>query len=239
VAKLYNEEVHVLARSDIASLSDLNGKRVNVDVVGSGSAMTAEMLLEGLRITADISHRRQAEALDAMKRGEIDAIIHVGGAPIPFLKDTGPGLHFLSVPLTEQLAETYLPSELNHAQYPDLVPDGGAPVRTIAVGDVLVVFGWQPNHPRYANVARLVDALYDRIGDLQKPPNHPKWKEVSLSATAPGWIRFPPAESALAKVAQRQRFQTFAQGQGVPPDLAKQLFQRYQDCLRMRQEACQ
>ena len=42
IAKLYDEEVHVLVRKDITRLEDLNGQRVNVDVTGSGSAMTAE-----------------------------------------------------------------------------------------------------------------------------------------------------------------------------------------------------
>jgi TRAP transporter TAXI family solute receptor len=240
IAKLYNEEVHIVARSSIASLGDLAGKRVNVDVVGSGSAMTAEMLLDTLHITADVSHRRQAEALEAMKKGEIDAIIHVGGAPIPFLKDAeipAGSLHFLSIPLTDPLAETYLPAEITHAEYPALVPD--APIQTIAVADVLVAFGWQQNSPRYANVARLVDALYDHIGDLQRPPNHPKWREVSLSASAPGWVRFQAADAAVARIEQQRRFQAFAQNQGVSPDAAKVLFQKYQDCLRMRLAACQ
>src|ERR1700729_2071878 len=42
IAKLYDEEIHILARKDITKPEDLNGERVNVDVVGSGTAMTAE-----------------------------------------------------------------------------------------------------------------------------------------------------------------------------------------------------
>jgi hypothetical protein len=37
IAKLWQEEVHVLARPNIKALPDLNGKKVNVDVVGSSS----------------------------------------------------------------------------------------------------------------------------------------------------------------------------------------------------------
>src|ERR1700729_3244965 len=37
IAKLYDEEIHVLARKDITRLEDLNGQRVKVDVTGGGS----------------------------------------------------------------------------------------------------------------------------------------------------------------------------------------------------------
>jgi uncharacterized protein len=83
VAKLYDEEVHVLARKDISSLQDLNDQRVNVDVAGSGSAMTAEILLDALNIKPKIEHKKQVDGLELLKQCEIAAIIHVGGAPIP------------------------------------------------------------------------------------------------------------------------------------------------------------
>ena len=54
IAKLYDEEVHVLVRKDIMRLADLNGQRVNVDVTGSGSAMTAEILLDAYGIKAKV-----------------------------------------------------------------------------------------------------------------------------------------------------------------------------------------
>jgi TRAP-type uncharacterized transport system substrate-binding protein len=63
IAKLYDEEIHVLARKDITRIEDLNGQRVNVDVNGSGSAMTAEILLDALGIKAKAGDRRaRAEA---------------------------------------------------------------------------------------------------------------------------------------------------------------------------------
>ncbi len=36
----------------------------------------------------------------------------------------GDGLHFLSVPMTSDLAETYLPSTLTHDDYPELIEAG-------------------------------------------------------------------------------------------------------------------
>jgi uncharacterized protein len=198
IAKLYDEEVHVLARKDITKPEDLNGQRVNVDVAGSGSAMTAEILLDALGIKAKVEHDKQVNGIQKLKSGEIAAIIHVGGAPIPLLADvTGDsGLHFLAVPLSETLAHTYLPDKLTHDNYPALVP-ADAPVPTIAVGDVLAVFAWTPRSERANNVAHFVDAFFSKFDQFQQPPRHPKWREVNLTAEVPGWTRLQIAQDWL------------------------------------------
>src|SRR6185312_14945779 len=77
IAKLYDEEVHVLAHKGIGRIEDLNGQTVNVDVAGSGSAMTAEIVLQALNIRAQLAHAKLVDAVQALKRGEIAAIIHV------------------------------------------------------------------------------------------------------------------------------------------------------------------
>jgi TRAP transporter TAXI family solute receptor len=218
IAKLYDEEVHVLARKDITKPEDLNGQRVNVDVAGSGSAMTAEILLDALGIKAKVEYDKQVNGVQKLKSGEIAAIIHVGGAPIPLLADVSAdtGLHFLAVPLSETLAHTYLPDQLTHDNYPALVP-ADAPVPTIAVGDVLAVFAWPPRTERAANVSRFVDAFFSKFDQFQRPPRHPKWREVNLTAEVPGWTRLQVAQDWLdrqtsartASAATQARFTAF------------------------------
>ena len=199
IAKLYDEEVHVLARSDIKRLEDLNGQRVNVDVLGSGSAMTAETLLDALGIKAKLEHEKQVNGLEELKRGDIAAIIHVGGAPIPLLADVKPetGLHLLPVPLDRGLAQTYLPDQFTHDMYPQLVQ--ADPVPTIAVGDVMAVVAWPAKSDRYKNVSVFVADFFSKFAELQQPPRHPKWREVSLTAEVPGWTRFQAAQQWLDK----------------------------------------
>ncbi len=199
IAKLYDEEVHVLARKDIKELKDLNGQRVNVDVVGSGSAMTAEILLSQLGIDAKVEHEKQVTGVEELKHGDIAAIIHVGGAPIPLFADLSAdsGIHFLPVPIDQALlSQTYLPAEFTHQEYPLLVSEG-ASVPTIAVGDVMAVYAWSPRTERHNKVARFVDAFFSRFDEFQKPPRHPKWREVNLAAQVPGWTRFAPAQEWL------------------------------------------
>jgi TRAP-type uncharacterized transport system substrate-binding protein len=199
ITALYQEEIHVLARDDIHSLPDLAGKRVNVDILGSGSAMTAEILLKAFQVQPKIEYRKAVDGLDLLKRGEIAAIIHVGGSPIPLYAGipAGSGLHFVSIPLTDELAKTYLPGQLSKDRYPNLV--SGDSVPTIAVADVMAVFGWPKESARYKRVATFVDAFFSRFTEFQRPPRHPKWQEVSLVEEVPGWTRFPEASAWLAK----------------------------------------
>ncbi|CAH2602562.1 TAXI family TRAP transporter solute-binding subunit [Rhodovastum atsumiense] len=229
IAKLYDEEVHVIARQDIARIEDLEGQRVNVDVAGSGSAMTAEILLDMLGIKAVVEHERQASGVQRLKDGEIAAIIHVGGAPIPLFAglSAAQGLHLLPVPLTQALAETYLPDRFTHDNYPLLVAEGEA-VPTLAVGDVMAVFAWAPNTERYNKVARFVEAFFGRFDEFQRPPRHPKWREVNLTAEVPGWTRFQPAHDWLVRQttagtagqATQASFNAFLTQSGAPANAA-------------------
>jgi TRAP transporter TAXI family solute receptor len=200
IAKLYDEEVHILARKDITSIEDLAGKPVNVDVTGSGTAMTASLIFEALGIQVQTQNADQPSALEKLRQGSLAAIVFVSGQPSRLFANVPPdsGMHFLSVPLTDTLANTYLPADLTHASYPALVEDG-APVSTVAVGSVMAVYAWQPNSERYAKVRRFIDAFFTKFPELLKPPRHPKWKDVNLAAKVPGWTRFGAAQDALGR----------------------------------------
>ena len=68
---------------------------------------------------------------------------------------------------------------------------------TIAVPAVLAAYNWAPNTDRYRKLALFVDAFFTKFPTFQKPPFHPKWKEVSLSAPLQDWQRFPAAKQWL------------------------------------------
>jgi hypothetical protein len=104
----------------------------------------------------------------------------------------------VAVPSTPELEKTYLPAgQLTHADYPTLIPEGQT-VETIGVGVTLAAFGWKPGTIRYRNLVTFVDKFFTHFPDLLKPPHHPKWHDVNLSAEQPGWVRFPPAAAWLA-----------------------------------------
>ncbi|MGI4950539.1 MAG: TAXI family TRAP transporter solute-binding subunit [Janthinobacterium lividum] len=197
LAKLYDEEVHILARAAIGGIADLRGKRVNVDVRGSGTALTAAVMFDALDIRPVLLNDDAETALAKLQRGEIDALVYVAGKPARlFTGDCGSGLHLLALPADRLLLQSYVPSRFSHADYPGLIAPG-ATVDTLAVGAVLAVYNWQPGSERYIRLSRFVDALFERLPVLQAAPRHPKWREVSLTAQVPGWTRFAAAQAWL------------------------------------------
>lgn len=200
IAKLYDEEVHVLARPEIARIEDLAGKPVNVDVRGSGTAMTASLVFDALGVQVSVRNDPQDTALEKLRRGDVAALVYVAGKPARLFNGipAESGLKLLPVPATPALLETYLPAEFRRTDYPALVPEG-APVETIAVGAVMAVYAWPPGTERHRKVARFVEAFTTKFPAFLQPPRHPKWREVNLAAQVPGWTRFTPVATAQAR----------------------------------------
>ena len=83
ITKLYNEEFHLLTRSDIKTITDLANQKVNVDLIGSGTDITAGRLFDQLKLHVTATHDSPQAALDKLRRGEIAAIAFVTGKPAP------------------------------------------------------------------------------------------------------------------------------------------------------------
>src|ERR1051325_2192346 len=81
VSKLYSEEVHILARPDITRLDDLKGQPVNIDNVGSGTAMPSLLMFDALGIEPNWRTDDQHTALTKLRMGEIAAMVYVVGQP--------------------------------------------------------------------------------------------------------------------------------------------------------------
>ena len=200
ITKLYNEEFHLLARQDIKSVADLTNQKVNVDLRGAGTTITASRLFEILNISVTPTNDDQEVALDKLRRGEIAAMAFVAGKPAPIFRNltANDGFHFLAVPLSPAVTASYVPTRLTAADYPGLVPQDQA-VDTVAVGAVLVAANLQQGTERYRNLANFVDAFFTGFQSLLDPGHHPKWQEVNITAELPGWRRFAPAEQWLQR----------------------------------------
>ena len=197
VTKLYNEEMYVIASKSINSIKELEGKTVSVDLPNGGTFVTAAIVFERLGIRPKFVYIEQRIAMEKVKSGEIDAVIAVGGKPyksVSGFKDDR--FHFVPVDYAKPLQGDYLPATLTASDYPNLIAPGEQ-VDTIAVPAVLAAYNWAPNTDRYRKLAQFVDAFFTKFPAFQKPPFHPKWKEVSLSAPLADWQRFPAAKQWL------------------------------------------
>src|ERR1043165_1595725 len=143
IAKLFNEEMHMIVRADsgINSLADLAGRRVNFSDVGSGTQYSTRDIFEKLGIKPDEVNMGQADAFEALKRGEIAATILIAGKPTGSTSKlkTSDGFKILPVAYSKPLQNDYLPAELTHDDYPSLIKQGET-IDTIAVGAVLIAY---------------------------------------------------------------------------------------------------
>jgi len=221
VIRLPISELHILARNDVQSLEDLRGKKVNFGPAGTGASLTGNIVFQRLGIDVQQVSIDQPTALQKLQSGEVDAIARVVMKPIDFFSKipANSGLHLVNIPFTKTFEDYYTLGEFTKQDYPNLL-QGKDRIDTIAVPAVLAVFNWPKNTDRYNRVERFVNYLFTRWDTFQHPPYHPKWREINLAATVPGWTRFSVAETMLQQMqTQRQQadFQTFLNGQPNMP----------------------
>lgn len=200
IARLFHNDIHIVARKEIRSLQDLQGKRIFAE--RSIGYPAARIIFRRMGIEADIDTQTDPDGgLQKLLSGERDAwIASVSkGAPvIKNIKNEAGKFHLLELPYAKPLQDIYLPSSFSSEEYPNLVPKD-TKVYALAVPTVLMVYNWPPDSERYRRVARFVDALFGNIGKLQQPPRHPKWKDTVISVNVAGLERFKPAQDWLDK----------------------------------------
>ncbi len=146
LADLFPEEVHVIAaaKAHIRSISDLRGKRVAIGPPASGTAVTARALLAAYRVS--LRHiRANADPADAaaekLAKGQLDAMIFVGGAPVPFIRELLENGKAVLVPVegTGRLRLLRRSSVLSAATIPAAVYPNTGKVDTVAVQALFIV----------------------------------------------------------------------------------------------------
>jgi len=239
IGKLFNEEMHLIVRADsgITSIEQLAGKKVNFSDVGSGTQLSTRDIFERLGIAAQEVNMGQADAFEALKRGEIAATILIAGKPAGSTAKlkASDGYRILPVAYAKPLQADYLPTTLTSSDYPGLIAPGEK-VETVAVSAVLIAFNWPKGTDRYRRIQKFVDTFFPKLAEFQKAPRHPKWKEANLAAVLPGWKRFEGAEEWLRRnaspQAERDQFEQFLTGRreksaSLPSEERDRLFQEF------------
>jgi TRAP transporter TAXI family solute receptor len=206
ITRMFPEEMHVVAGRGVKTIEELNGKKVNFSDSGSSTQITARDVFGLLGIAVNEVNLSQADAIAAIKNGEIAATVAFSGKPAGIFShvSANDNLHLLEIPITRTLENVYSAAQLEQTLYPNLI-DKGQTIQTIAVDAVLITNNWQPASDRYRRVAKFVEGLFSRFAEFKKPPRHPKWQEVDLSKELPGWQRFPAAQELL----QQAKFDEF------------------------------
>jgi uncharacterized protein len=209
VFPLYNEEIHLLAQPDIKDFDDLAGKTVAVGEEGSGTYLTARILLEMADVKPrDIVPIGTDEALAQLKQGRIDAMFYVAGLPVKlFSEAVAPEDKLVLVPITNKSIQDFYQS----VQIPAKTYSWqDQEINTVAVKAVLVAYDFRGN--TCDHVGKLAKSLHDNLEWL-RTHGHPKWKSVDLNAVVKGWIQY----DCVSKVLQTSPRRTSEKPREVNP----------------------
>jgi len=223
ITKLHDEEVHILARKSVKSIYDLKGKKVSIGNASSGTAMTAKLIFDTLKVKADLVHFSATDALKELsKRNGIDAFVYISGKPVDLFNsiNKSTNFHFIDIP-SGPLSHIYKPSVLTSKDYKNLVE---SPVKTVAAQAVLAVYNFKKDKSsRYEYIQRFVESLFKAKDELSLPKNkyHSKWQTINLCEEVPGWKK----HSSVIEI-----YKTFCSkslvnndSKGLPPELFRTL----------------
>jgi len=190
ILNLYPEEVHVLTNNpSINSFFQLVGKRVSFGPKDGGSALTGEVLLETYGIKLDKSYLDPKDALERLKQKQLDAMVFVGGAPVPLFKNLGSGFRFVDLPRDQSLEQTYIRKTLDRTLY-----DWTIPTETYTVSSVLM--GRDTKDQLYAqNIQKLILSILSNQTQL-KASGHEKWKSSRINMPL-SYFGYGPANDAI------------------------------------------
>jgi TRAP transporter TAXI family solute receptor len=175
ILNLYPEEIHVLTNNAaINSFLQLQGKRVSFGPKNGGSALTGEVLLETYGMQVEKSFLDPRAALEGLRKSQLDAMIFVGGAPVPLFRNLGSGFRFVDLPRNEFLEKIYNRKTLDRALY-----DWTIPTETYSVLSVLM--GRDTKDQLYAqNVQRIILSILSNQNQL-KATGHEKWRSSRIN----------------------------------------------------------
>ena len=196
IAPLWNEEFHLLARSNIQAVTDLANRRIEIGSVDAASNATASRLFGLMKLPFTAVTDSLEIALGKLAHGDVDAVAIVAAKPalVPEAISQQNGFHLLSIPPEKAIIDAYKPAVLDAGDYPSLISKTD-PVQTIAVGTVLIAANLAPNSERYKSLEAFSAALFDDYDALRAPGHEPKWRDVDLQGEVPGLTRFPAAQS--------------------------------------------
>ena len=180
VLNLYPEEIHILTnKKDVQTFYNLEGKRVSVGAPGGGTAVTAAVLFNIYDIKATVSEEPFEEAVKNLDQGTLDAVIFVGGAPVPFIGKLDNRFHFVRLPSNPILDQIYLRVQLGKRQY----GWAGADTETYAVP--AVIMGLDKRDEKYTTQMQQLVLTILNNREFLEANGHPKWKSAIIRTYFP------------------------------------------------------
>nr|WP_269059692.1 TAXI family TRAP transporter solute-binding subunit [Catellatospora vulcania] len=188
VARVYDDLLHLVVRADgpVRRLADLRGRTVSVGAPGSGTAITANRLLDVAELSGTqvkVSQLGLDASAAALSKGEIDAFFFSGGPPVKAVEQLVDAMPIRLVelgewtePLRLRYSEVYVSRDIPSSVY------GLDPISTVADPNYLVVGENMPEDLVY-ELTRLLMQYRDELGVAH--PAAGRLNPQSAIATAP------------------------------------------------------
>jgi TRAP transporter TAXI family solute receptor len=190
VLNLYLEEIHVITRNEgLLSLYQLEDKKVAVGPQRSGSALSAEVLLAGYDLRVQAVFDAPNDALGKLKSGELDAMIFVGGAPVPAFENLDDSFRLVRMPANNMLEQIYRKQKIGRSVYPWAVDS-----QAYAVPSVIMTRE-RGDREYVATLQKLLIAILLNKETLDSN-GHPKWKNSFIRSIV-GNAGYRPAVDVL------------------------------------------
>lgn len=189
IAALYPEHIQVIARADagISEISDLRGKRVSLDEVGSGSYANAVAILTAYGLTEedlDSRYLKTTPAAEAIIANELDAFFVTAGYPTNAIIELAERIKINLVPISGQVAAAILDTFPFYSS--DTIPAGTYAgtdeTVTLAVGAQWITSANQDDDLIYQITRALWNENSKRLLDV----GHSKGREVTLESALDG-----------------------------------------------------
>ena len=183
LARLYDESLHLVVApgSGIVTLAQIRGKRLSLDEEGSGTLWNVRLLLGSIGLLESAVRAvyvKAAEALDLLRRGELDGFFLMAGYPAASVSEAtlalGARLVAVFGPGVDRLVAR-MPF-LVHSVIPAGVYPGQPRIPTIGVGALWLVRADLDAELVYA----ITRALWDPRARGVLDAGHPKGREIRL-----------------------------------------------------------
>lgn len=171
-AKLFTEQLHIVATSKITRVEDLRDHVVSFGANGSAGQDAARKAFQALGVSVRETPLDLDNALDGASTGDIDAVVVLAPQPFARLKSMArSGLHLLSWPDSGALPAGAVDATISADAYPGLATPGET-IRAVGVDAVLSVSATgarQPATKRFMSALAQHSAILSKRGfDLLK-----------------------------------------------------------------------
>lgn len=158
--------------ADIETISDLDGLPLGT---AGGGFITSNVIKQKARINFTITkYNSGSEALSALRQGQVAAVLLVGAAPLPALKDLGTDYRLVAIPdqVVSELSEVYKKHNITYNNISQI------PVQTVSAPCLVVTRNYKSRRNIDA-LLKIRQSIIDHLPDLQETTgNHKAWQLV-------------------------------------------------------------